>query len=155
MLVTAKSLEHQLEKVKELESRLTFRLSVLSKLLDHQAQELLSNTDISLTSYRILNVINTFTAASISDISRFCGIDRAQVSRTAVDLQKRGLVAFTDDPISKRKKIVSLSPDGAELLETLHPKFLARNAEFDDLLGPERVKALTEAINILSEHVAK
>ena len=37
MKLTAASLESQLEKVKDLESRLTFRLSVLSKVLDHQS----------------------------------------------------------------------------------------------------------------------
>ena len=154
MVVSAKALEDQLEKVRELESRLTFRLSVLSKLLDQQAQEFLSDTDINLTSYRILNVINTFGTVSISDISRFCGIDRAQVSRTAVDLDKRGLVVFSDDPTSQRKKLVSLSDAGRALLSALHPKFLARNEEFYALLGPERRAALTEAINILTEYAS-
>jgi DNA-binding MarR family transcriptional regulator len=155
MLVSAKSLEHQLAKVRMLESRLTFRLSVLSKLLDQQAQELLADTDINLTAYRILNVINTFETASISDISRFCGIDRAQISRTAVDLEKRGLVVFSDDPASQRKKLVSLSDAGHALLAKLHPRFLARSEEFDALLGPERRTAVNEAISILTEHVSK
>ncbi len=155
MLLSARALEHQLEKVRDLESRLTFRLSVLSKLLDHQAQELLAGTDINLTSYRMLQIISTFDTVSISDISRFCGIDRAQVSRSAVDLDKRGLVVFSDDPASQRKKLVSLSDAGQELIDQLRPRFLARNAEFDALLGPERRTALTEAINILTEHVTK
>lgn len=155
MLVSAKALEHQLEKMRELESRLTFRLSVLSKLLDQQAQELLKDTEINLTSYRILNIINTFSTVSISDISRFCGIDRAQVSRSAVDLDKRGLVVFSNDPTSQRKKLVSLSDTGQALLAELHPRFLARNEEFYALLGPERRAALTDAINILTEHVSE
>lgn len=153
MHVSAKALEHQLEKVRELESRLTFRLSVLSKMLDQQAQEMLSNTGINLTAYRILNVVNTFDSASISDISRFCGIDRAQISRTAVELDNLGLVVFREDPISQRKKLVALSEAGQTLLAELHPRFLARNKELDALLGPERRAALTESISILTEHV--
>ena len=155
MHVSAKALEHQLEKVRELEARLTFRLSVLSKILDHQAQEMLSDTDINLTAYRILNVVNTFDSASISDISRFCGNDRAQVSRTAVDLKSRGLVEFKEDPISRRKKLVALSEAGQMLLAELHPRFIARNNELDALLGPERRAALTEAISILTDHVGQ
>lgn len=155
MLVSAKALEHQLEKVRELESRLTFRLSVLSKLLDQQAQDLLTDTEINLTSYRILNIINTFGTVSISDISRFCGIDRAQVSRSAVALDKRGLVVFSHDPASQRKKLVSLSDAGQKLLSELDPRFRARNDEINALLGPERRAAVTEAINILTEHVSK
>jgi len=91
MFLSAKSLEDQPERVRDLESRMTFRLSVLSKVLDHQAQTLVVGADINLTSYRFLNVVSTLGLISISDISRFCGIDRAQASRTAVDLEKRGL----------------------------------------------------------------
>jgi DNA-binding MarR family transcriptional regulator len=152
MLGTAKVLEDRLDKLRALESRLTFRLSVLSKRLD--AQALLSDTGINLTSYRILNVINTFGAASISDISRFCGIDRAQVSRTAVDLEKQGLVTFGDDPVNQRKKIVSLGQPGLDLLDRLQPRFLARNDALDTRLGPERPRALMEALDILSDQVS-
>ena len=155
MHVSAKSLEHQLDKVRELESRLTFRLSVLSKILDQQAQEMLSDSSINLTAYRILNVVNTFDSASISDISRFCRIDRAQVSRTAVELDNLGLVVFREDPVSQRKKLVTLSAAGQTLLAELHPRFLARNREFDALLGPARRAALTEAISILTDHVGQ
>ncbi|MEO1681507.1 MAG: MarR family transcriptional regulator [Pseudomonadota bacterium] len=155
MVVTAKSLEEQLAKVRGLEDRLTFRLSVLSRLLDQQAQDMLEGADINLTSYRILNVVNTFEVISISDISRFCGIDRAQISRSAMSLAKRGLVKFQGDPVSKRKKNVSLTEAGQTLLEDLHPRFLARNLELDDVLGPERRAALTDAINILTEHVSQ
>lgn len=153
MLVSSKSLENQLLKVRELEARLTFRLSVLSKHLDQQAADLLKDADINLTAYRILNIVGTFEAASISDISRFCAIDRAQVSRTAVDLEKRNLVVFSSDAISQRKKNVSLSDAGQALLAELSPPFHERNEQFNALLGPERLAVLNEAINILSENI--
>lgn len=155
MLLSARDLEDRLERVRRLESRLTFRLSVLSKLLDQRAAELLAGAEINLTAYRILNVSNTLGAASISEISRFCGIDRAQVSRTAVELERRGLVEFGEDPASRRKKIVALTGSGRALLAELDAPFVARNAELDALLGPERRQALIEAINLLTEHVRK
>ncbi|MCJ7874694.1 MarR family transcriptional regulator [Phaeobacter sp. J2-8] len=153
MHLSAKTLEEQLERVRTLESRLTFRLSVLSKLLDQQAQAMLDGTGINLTGYRILNVINTLGSTSISDISRFCGIDRAQVSRSATELEKQGLVQFEDDAVSKRKKLVAISPDGRALLEAVKPAFVERNEKLDELLGPERKAAVTEAINLMTEHV--
>lgn len=155
MHYSSKALETQLERMRELESRLTFRLSVLSKLLDAQAQDLLDGSGINLTSYRILNIINTLGSTSVSDISRFCGIDRAQVSRSAIELQKQGLVSFEEDAGSKRKKLVAITEGGRDLLERLQPEFLKRNQTFETLLGPERKAALTEAISILTEHVAK
>jgi DNA-binding MarR family transcriptional regulator len=153
MHLSAKTLEEQLERVRTLESRLTFRLSVLSKLLDQQAQAMLDGTGINLTGYRILNVINTLGSTSISDISRFCGIDRAQVSRSATELEKQGLVLFEDDAVSKRKKLVAISPDGRALLEAVKPAFVERNEKLDELLGPERKAAVTEAINLMTDHV--
>lgn len=153
MHLSAKTLEDQLERVRQLESRLTFRLSVLSKLLDQQAQVMLEGRGINLTGYRILNIVNTLGSVSISDISRFCGMDRAQISRSAVELEKKGLVEFQDDAISKRKKLVAISPAGLTLLGSIEPAFRARNESLDKILGPERKAALTEAISLLTEHV--
>ncbi len=152
---SAKTLEDQLERVRALESRLTFRLSILSKFLDQQAQAMLEGSGINLTGYRILNVINTLGGTSISDISRFCAMDRAQVSRSATELERQGLVTFKEDAVSKRKKLVEISSAGNALLETIKPAFLERNEKLDELLGPERKAALTEAINLMTEHVTR
>ncbi len=152
---SAKTLEDQLERVRALESRLTFRLSILSKFLDQQAQAMLEGSGINLTGYRILNVINTLGGTSISDISRFCAMDRAQVSRSATELERQGLVMFKEDAVSKRKKLVEISSAGNTLLETIKPAFLERNEKLDELLGPERKAALTEAINLMTEHVTR
>ncbi|WP_417589005.1 MarR family winged helix-turn-helix transcriptional regulator [Pararhodobacter oceanensis] len=155
MHFSAKTLEDQLERVRALESRLTFRLSILSKFLDQQAQAMLEGSGINLTGYRILNVINTLGGTSISDISRFCAMDRAQVSRSATELERQGLVTFKEDAVSKRKKLVEISSAGNALLETIKPAFLERNEKLDELLGPERKAALTEAINLMTEHVTR
>jgi len=47
---------------------------------------------------------------------------------------------------------VSLSDAGHVLLRVLRPAFSARSKTIDDLLGPTRRTALTEAISILTEH---
>lgn len=153
--LTAKTLEDQLERVRTLESRLTFRLAILSKLLDQQAQSMLDGSGVNLTGYRILNVINTLGSTSISDISRFCGIDRAQVSRNATELEGQGLVVFEDDAVSKRKKLVAISPAGNALLDKIKPAFVERNENLDELLGPDRKAALIDCINLLTEHVTR
>ncbi|MGI9509373.1 MAG: MarR family winged helix-turn-helix transcriptional regulator [Geminicoccaceae bacterium] len=154
MKLTSGALASQLEKVQELESQLTFRLAVLSKLLDQQVAELLKGTPLSPTSYRILTVVDTFGAISISDISRFNAIDRAQVSRTAMALAKQGLVAFRGDPRSKRKKIVVLTDDGRALLEDLRPQFQARRNALERGLGPEAHEALFLGLAKLGELVS-
>ena len=151
MKLTAATLESQLEKVKDLESRLTFRLSVLSKVLDHQSVELLKDSPLSLTSYRVLNVVEIFGAISISDLSRFTALDRAQISRTAENLGSQGLVTFSADPNSKRKKLVNLSDDGRSLLDEVQPKFADRQNWLNDQIGPDDEEALWRGLLKLGE----
>lgn len=146
MLFSSTELETQLEQVRDLESRLTFRLSVLSKLLDQQGQELLKDTQLNLTSYRVLLVVETFGAISISDVSRFTVLDRAQISRTAETLGRNGLVSFSSDPKSLRKKIVTLSEDGLALLQEIKPRFAERDRMLAECLGPESYEALQRGL---------
>lgn len=153
MKLTSAALESQLEKVRELESLLTFRLAVLSKLLDQQVVELLQGTPLSLTSYRILTVVDTFEEISISDISRFNAIDRAQVSRTAITLEEQRLVTFRSDPSSKRKKLVALTDQGHALLDEIRPRFDARQRALEQGLGPEAHAALWKGMTKLAELV--
>ncbi|MGH1466119.1 MAG: MarR family winged helix-turn-helix transcriptional regulator [Cognatishimia sp.] len=151
MQLTTKALETQLESVRELESRLTFRLSVLSKLLDQQATALLKETPLSLTSYRIMNVVKTFGVISISDLSRFCALDRAQVSRTTVELEKLGLVSFQADTQSKRKKLVVITPEGLEILASVGPAFEVRRKEIEAGLGAEALAGLWQGLERLGD----
>lgn len=155
MRLNSAELENQLQKVRELESRLTFRLSVISKLLDQQSQTFLQGTELSLSSYRILAVVHTFERISISEISRFNAMDRAQVSRAAVELEKLGFVSFQADAHSKRKKIVTPTIEGHEILEKIQPKFDAYRATLDEALGAENMKALSTGLSALAQVVSK
>ncbi len=152
---TSVTLESQLEKVRELESRLTFRLSVLSKLLDKQSQEFLQGTELNLSSYRILAVVRTFNAISISDISRFNAMDRGQVSRAAIELEKLRLVNFRADVTSKRKKLVVLTDEGHAILEHVQPKFDAYRDSLEAALGPDDLSALSSGLGKLTEFISK
>ena len=134
MDLTSAALEAQLNKVRSLESKLTFRIAVLAKLLDHEGQAMLEDTPLNLTAYRILHTVETFGAITVSDLSRVNVIDRAQVSRTAVELEKLGFVAFRPDPTSKRKKLVVPTEAGVEILSNIAPRFAARRRELQDCL---------------------
>lgn len=154
MRLNSTALENQLDKVRELESRLTFRLSVISKLLDQKSQSFLEGTELNLSSYRILAVVHTFEQISISDISRFNAMDRGQVSRAAVDLEKHGFVRFSADAKSKRKKIVILTEQGHDLLKQVQPKFDAYRLTLEEALGQEHVNALSAGLSKLTHVVS-
>ncbi len=137
MLINSNALKVQLEKVNDLESRIAFQMSVVSKKLDHYANSLLKETNINLTSYRVMNIVNTFGASSISDISRLTAMDRAQISRIAVNLEEKGLVVFSQKNSDKRKKLIELSNKGDELIASLLPVFKERRKKVRELLGEE------------------
>ena len=143
--------EARQEHVSALESLLTFRLSVLSRRLDQQATGLLAGTSLTLTAYRMLVVIEAFGEISISDISRFCAIGRAQIGRTAAELERRGLVEFRSDGGNRRKKLVAATKEGLEILDRFRPAFRERSQALDERLGAEQREALMDSLNRLSE----
>ena len=150
VLTTSSDLQDQLNKVKALEKLVTFRVAVLSKRLDQQVVELLADTPLNLTSYRVMRVIETFEAISISDISRYIVIDRGQVSRTAMELARLALVEFRRDDASKRKKIVALTGQGQALMQQITPRFDQRQKALIEGLGEADFAALTQGLNKLA-----
>ncbi|MFK8081155.1 MAG: MarR family winged helix-turn-helix transcriptional regulator [Granulosicoccus sp.] len=155
MRINSTALEDQLSRVRELENRLTFRLSVVSKLLDRHSQTFLEGSQLNLSSYRILAVVHTFEQISISDISRFNAMDRAQVSRAAIELEKLGLVSFCADPQSKRKKMVTLTEQGLTTLEQIQPEFDKYRLRLEQALGPDNMQALSTGLARLTQVVSE
>ena len=152
MNMTSKELEIQLNRLREFESNVTFQFSMISKLMDQNALELLSDTPLNLTAYRLLRTVETFEVISIADLSRHMVIDNAQVSRTASNLGKQGLVVFRSDPKSKLRKMVVLSESGVELMEKLAPRFAARRKVVAECLGENLCSELNTAFEKLTDH---
>ncbi|WP_164660126.1 MarR family winged helix-turn-helix transcriptional regulator [Tropicibacter sp. Alg240-R139] len=152
MTITSKELEKRLERVRTLESNVTFQFATISKLMDQNAQELLVGTPLNLTGYRVLKMVETFESLSIADLSRQMVTDSAQISRVATDLGAKGLVSFQSDPKNKRRKLVKLSKDGEALMQTLAPRFSARRAAVEALLGGEAITGLHESFAKLVEY---
>jgi DNA-binding MarR family transcriptional regulator len=146
--------QDHVENQPSLEQNLTFRLTILTKLLEQQGAAILADTAVNLTGYRILKIVETYGALSVSDLSRHMFVDRAQISRSTVHLGALGLVAFTDDLQSKRKKIVTLSPDGRALVLSLAKRFNERSAVLQSVMGPQTLAGVWDAIEKLSRHLA-
>lgn len=138
-----------------LENNVTFQFSIVAKMMDHNAQDLLKGTSLNLTSYRILKTVESFEAISIADLSRHMVADNAQISRAAADLGEKGLVVFLEDPNSKRRKMVALSLDGKALMAKLAPAFTQRQNEVADCLGEDLRLALKDAFEKLTQHFTR
>jgi DNA-binding MarR family transcriptional regulator len=152
MTLTSKELEMQLERVRTLESNVTFQFSMISKLMDNNALALLADTPLNLTAYRLLRTVEVFEQISIADLSRHMVTDNAQISRTATDLSKKGLVEFRADPKSKRRKLVVLSDDGRNLMKKLAGRFEARRAAVEECLGERALEELHKSFMKLADY---
>ncbi|MSU91294.1 MarR family transcriptional regulator [Rhodobacteraceae bacterium 2CG4] len=147
-------MQHRLAALAELERRLSFRISRLSKLLDSHAAKQLAPHELGLTWYRILMVLSIFGQTTAADLSRLMVIDRAQISRAVSDLLARGLLAQQTDPNNRRKKLLNLTPAGRAILSEVQPMLESRQKVFADLLDEDELMALRSAIDKISRHLA-
>jgi DNA-binding MarR family transcriptional regulator len=97
--------------------------------------------------YRLLAAIDELGAASQADLGRSANLDRSDVTAALAELEARGLVERAVDPEHKRRKIVTLTPAGAEqllaldlIVDQVQEDFLApltkvQRRQFTELLG--------------------
>lgn len=150
MSLSTTNLMERIAKLEALNAHLTFRISRMSKLLELEGSQRLSDSEINLTAYRMMLVIEVFGEISVSDLSKIMLIDRAQISRAATELIDTGLLEARADRISKRKKLLALSASGAELYDRLRTRFDEQEAALVSEIGDD-LDALWAAMNRISD----
>jgi DNA-binding MarR family transcriptional regulator len=155
MNISSKSLERQLDQVKELESLKTFQLARLSKILEHHGQSMVQGSGVNLTGYRMLLIINIFDEITLSDLSDIMLIDGAQISRVAKDLVDKNYLEYRPVPGNQRKKYLAHTKDGSELLKLLKPRFNKREAGIAKLLKKEGIEEMWTGVNLITELVSR
>jgi len=146
--------ENQLAGIARLEARLSFRFAVLQRMLDRQISRILARHDMSLATYRVLITIDAFEEMAAADLVRMIAVDKALVSRSVADLVAAGLLQTRADPRHARRRFLSLTPAGAELLARVGPDVAARNAALDALFDADQRTAFDAALDRLTQHAA-
>ena len=97
--------------------------------------------------YRLLAALDEGGPASQAALGRGTGIDRSDVTAALSELESRRLVERTVDPDHKRRKIVTLTPEGVDRLgeldavvddvqeQVLAPLTAAQRRQFIDLVA--------------------
>ena len=82
--------------------------------------------------YRLLAALEEWGPASQAELGRKTGIDRSDVTAALTELESRKLVERSVDPEHKRRKIVTITEEGAErlleldnVLDCIQEEFLA------------------------------
>nr|WP_204366929.1 MarR family transcriptional regulator [Nocardiopsis ganjiahuensis] len=69
--------------------------------------------------YRLLAALEQWGPASQAELGRDTGIDRSDVTAALLELESLGLVEREVDSANRRRKIVSMTPSGADRLRSL------------------------------------
>ena len=152
---TKTDLERNMAGIERLQAQMTFRFSVLSKLLDQQMAGIAAHHDLSLGAYRALATIDAFETLTAADLTRFTAYDKAAVSRQVAELVDRGLITVTQDPDHGRRKLIALTHAGRAKLDATRPAVEARREDLSSVLTAREEQVLMSAIEKLSTHIAR
>jgi DNA-binding MarR family transcriptional regulator len=101
----------------------------------------LSNTDL-----RLLNILDNSDPVSVSEISRRSHVDKAWVSRSLRDLDRRKLVVRHAHPLDTRVSLIEISAKGQALLDEVRPHSLRNEIDLLKGIDARRLKRFLEAL---------
>lgn len=126
-------------------------LQPFSVYLEHQHR-------ISVNEFRILMLIGRQGSAASHELVDLAGVNAMSVSRAVTALKRHGRVNINRDPINRRRKIVTLTPEGARLYRTMLPStdkvagYLFEALHLDERLAFDRcLRILIDALEAKDE----
>ncbi len=86
----------------------------------------------------------------MSSVANLLAMDRTTLTAALKPLERRGLVKVTIGEKDRRSRLMTLTPEGLELLALAMPAWDATQAETAGLLGEGDPTALIESLRALS-----
>ncbi|MFI5612004.1 MarR family winged helix-turn-helix transcriptional regulator [Amycolatopsis sp. NPDC051903] len=110
-------------------------------------------TELTPPQYTVLLALADNPAASLTDITALTMIDSATLTPLVSRLADRGLLTRTTDPASARRKLLSLTGEGTEVLKRVKPRArAAEKASLEALSGDEREQLLSLTTKVVDHH---
>lgn len=117
-------------------------------------RDVLDGEEIALLEWQLLFSIARFGSCHLAHITRHTSIDPAHGSRAATALEKKGYITRREDPQNKRRKVISLTPQGIACVKRIWPQTRQLLRNVTDRLSPkdfEELKRLLDLLNVASE----
>jgi DNA-binding MarR family transcriptional regulator len=138
------------EDVLVLESLLSFRISVLAKLLERRLARLLSERfGLAVAEYRVLALVTMRPRATVRAIAALTYVDKAQVSRVVAILEAQGLIRRSTPSADRRSPEFTVTPSGRALMNRIVPLRRQQERELREHLGAEPAEALAAGVQSL------
>lgn len=117
-------------------------------------RDVLRTEDLPVLEWRLLFSVARFGSCHLAYITRRTSIDPAHGSRAAAALEQKGLIERRDDPENKRRKLISLTPEGVALFNRIWPRARKKIKTLTDQLSPQdfaELKRLLDLVNSVAE----
>ena len=132
---------------------LPYRITLLAKLLDRCTTRLLSESSgLTVAEWRALAQLAMASPATVRQLAEQAWVDRAEVSRAAASLERRGLVERRDNPKDRRSPLLYCTEDGRALARQVTPARRAFHKSLTDLLPGAQTEQLEAALLVLAKH---
>ncbi len=97
-------------------------LKLTNRLIAPFSTHLAGPHRISLNEFRMLMTIGMLGRTASHELAQMTGVNAMSVSRAVATLEKNGRIAVSPDPANRRRKWLSLTPEGEALYRTLRPE---------------------------------
>jgi DNA-binding MarR family transcriptional regulator len=139
------------EDVMRLDNLLSYRISLLAKLLERQLARLLAEQfGLAVAEYRVLGQVVMRPQSTIGAISTRTLVDKAQVSRAVAALEEQKLLSRRLVNNDRRSPVLTATRSGRALVRRIAPLRHAGERELLSLLDdPDAARQCAETLNRL------
>jgi len=100
--------------------------------------------------WRVMRVINDRGATDATGLAEVGLLHAPSVTRILKELEERNIVLRTPDANDGRRTLVSLSPEGREIVKVISRQVMRIMREYSDRFGAERLERLGNELRALS-----
>ncbi len=146
------ALTHMPRPPKELLATSTFLLKRLGFAAKYRSQDAFEGTGLTAFHYGVLALLEEDPAETQAVIADALGYDRSHLVRLLDELEERDLVVRQRDPGDRRRHVVTLTPDGREMLGRMRAIVREMNDEFLSPLDADQQAQLHALLARLIEY---
>jgi len=97
-------------------------LKLTNRLMAPFSTHLAHRYKISLNEFRLLMTIGALGRSASHELAQLTGVNVMSVSRAVATLERHGRIAVTPDPRNRRRKWLTLTPEGERLYAIMRPQ---------------------------------
>jgi DNA-binding MarR family transcriptional regulator len=124
-------------------------LKLTNRLMAPFSTHLAHRYKISLNEFRLLMTIGTLGRSASHELAELTGVNVMSVSRAVATLERHGRLKVTPDPKNRRRKWLTLTPEGERLYAIMRPQSEKVAAYLFSALSDEETAELGKLVDKL------